>query len=83
MSSHRAQTLSNESQTAVSSLAVSWRNAGRPSPTAASTSSGADCVMPACLAMTFVELRTSEGPRHLCFKHFQWVDQEQPGYAQT
>jgi hypothetical protein len=77
MSNESTQTLSHESQAAVNSLATIWRNAGRHPPSAVSTSSGADCDMPDCPAMTFVELKTSEGPRRLCFKHFQWVDQEQ------
>ena len=81
MTRDQLTTLSREHQDAVTVLATTWRDAGLAAPTAVSTSSGADCDMPACPAMTFVQLKTSVGPRRLCFKHFQWVEQEQRSSA--
>ena len=55
-------------------LTSSWVAGGRRAPVApAPQSSSNGCCIPQCSAMTFVELKTQDGRRSLCFKHFKTI----------
>jgi hypothetical protein len=54
---------------AISSIALGWKNGGLRAPTPAS-SQLPKCCMPDCAAMSYVQLKTPEGNRSLCFQHF-------------
>jgi hypothetical protein len=58
---------------AISSVASAWQAGGRRAPMPASPASSANCSMPDCALMTFVELKTRTGLSSLCFTHFESV----------
>jgi cold shock CspA family protein len=65
----------SRSSSALRLIAAAWRDAGLQAAVGVSGNGDALCCLPECRAMTFVELRTNEGVKRLCFKHFQAVQQ--------
>jgi hypothetical protein len=65
----------DDGPTAVSLIALGWKNGGLRAPTPAS-SQLPKCCMPDCAAMSYVQLKTPEGYRSLCFQHFTSVKQD-------
>ena len=55
-------------------VSAAWRDAGHRAPAAPSAGSQDRCCLAGCEAMPFVELKLGNGPRGLCFKHFQAVE---------
>jgi hypothetical protein len=54
-------------------VSAAWRDSGRRTPAAPPANSSNLCCLAGCEAMPFVELKLDNGPRSLCFKHFQVV----------
>ncbi len=54
---------------AVSLMALDWKNGGLRAPAPASAQLPTCCI-PDCAAMSYVQLKTTEGNRSLCFQHF-------------
>ena len=54
-------------------IAASWRQAGQPPPVPPSAVGATSCVILTCTGLAFVQVRTPEGYRSLCLKHFEAV----------
>jgi len=60
---------------AVSLIALGWKNGGLRAPTPASAQLP-KCCIPDCSAMSFVQLKTTDGNSSLCFQHFLSVKRD-------